>query len=410
VLTERAWAVLAGGGALWVASRLVGSPDLHILAAGILALVPLAALVVRVRRPHLRATRRLSVRRAFPGTRIEVEIEVRNDADRATPPLLLEDRIPSALGPPARIVVPVVPGRGRQPVAYELTPRRRGRYLVGPLTIQAADPFDLVRHRAQFDDRHDLIVYPEIEPLEATQIASPIGGAGESSSRQLFRTGEEFYTMRHYEIGDDLRRIHWPSTARSGELMIRQDESARRAAAVVFFDTRRASTGRLREGFERAVSAAASVGSLYLRSGYALRLASPDLPPRPVGWDQFLETLAMVQPSKLPILTPSLQQLRSVGGANPSLVVVTHPPTPEEVAALSRISAVFGPKLAVFLDPRGDNAPLPARAEARHRTDAARLSLLRAGWDVLALEPGRKLSDAWQRRSQRPAHRITASS
>lgn len=408
MLTERAWAVLAGGAALWMASRVVGSPDLHIVAAGILALVPLAALVVRFRRPRIRATRRLSARRAFPGSRVQVEIEVRNEAESGTSPLLLEDRVPPPLGPPARMVVPGVPARGHQAVTYELTPRRRGRYLLGPLTVQVGDPFDLVRRRVEFEERHDLVVYPEIELLEAAQMASPIGGAGESSSRQLFRTGEEFYTMRHYEIGDDLRRIHWPSTARSGELMIRQDESARRAAAVVFLDTRRTATGRVREGFERAVSAAASIGALYLRSGYVLRLASPDLPPRAAGWDQFLETLAMVQPSRLPLLSPSLERLRSAGGSNPSLVVVTHLPSPEEVAALSRLSAVYGPKLAVFLEPHAGDASLPARAEGRRRLEAARRSLLRAGWDVLALDPGTKLTDAWQRPSQRPAPRITA--
>jgi uncharacterized protein (DUF58 family) len=411
VLTERAWAVIAGGVLLWLASRAVGSPDLHIVAVGLLALVPLAALFVLLRRPRLEATRRLSARRAFPGTRIRVLLEVRNLGGSGTSPVLLEDRLPPALGAPARLVVPHIPAGTRQSVDYELMPRRRGRYTVGPLVAQVADPFDLVRHRIEFPEAHDLIVYPEVEQLEAAQISSPIGGAGESASRQLFRTGEEFYTMRHYEIGDDLRRIHWPSTARSGELMIRQDESARRAAAVIFLDTRRAAAGRVREGFEKAVSAAASVGALYLRAGYALRLSTPDLPPQQVSQDQFLETLALVQPSRIPLLSPSVQRLRSVGGANPSLVVVTHPPPPAELAALSRISAFYGSKLAVVLLPQDrDDLYLRARSDLDHRIESARLSLLRAGWEVLVLDPRRRLSEVWQLRPKRPASRITVSS
>jgi uncharacterized protein (DUF58 family) len=411
VLTERAWAVLAGGVLLWLASRLVGSPDLHIVSVGLLALVPLGILLVRLRRHRLQATRRLSARRAFPGTRIRVEVEVRNLGESRTSLLLLEDRLPSALGPPARLVIPHVPPGARQAVSYELTPRRRGRYEVGPLVAQVTDPFDLARHRIEFDEKHDLIVYPEVEPLEATQAASPIGGSGESSSRQLFRTGEEFYTMRHYEIGDDLRRIHWPSTARIGELMIRQDETARRAAAVIFLDTRRVATGAVRDGFEKAVSAAASIGAHYLRAGYVLRLASPDLPPQQVGQEQFLETLALIQPSRLHILSPSLQRLRSVGGANPALVVVTHPPDPEELSALSRISAVYGSKLAVLLVPHDiDDLYLRPRAEIERRVEGARLSLVRAGWDVLVLDARRRLSDIWQRRPKRPESRITAAS
>jgi uncharacterized protein (DUF58 family) len=410
VLTDRAWALLTGGALLWVASRLVGSPDLHIVAVGLVVLVPLGALLVRIRRPRLRATRRLSARRAFPGTRIGVEVEVRNVGESPSSLVLLEDKLPSALGTPARLILPQVPPGARQTASYEFTPRRRGRYAVGPLTAQVADPFDLVRHRLEFEETHDLIVYPEIEPLEATPVASPIGGSGESSTRQLFRTGEEFYTMRHYEMGDDLRRIHWPSTARIGELMIRQDETARRATAVIFLDTRRAATGRVREGFEKAVSAAASIGTLYLRAGYVVRLATPDLPPQQVGQEQFLETLALIQPSRAPFLSPSLQRLRSVGGSNPALAVVTHPPDHAEAAALTRMSAVYGAKVAVLLVPPAvDDLYLRPRAELDRRVESARLSLVRAGWDVLVLDPRRRLSDTWQRR-QRPAPRTTAAS
>jgi alpha-galactosidase len=82
VLTGRAWAVIWGGGALWVASRVVGAPDLHMAAVGLLALVPMVALLVRVTPPKLQATRRLSTRRAFPGTRVRVDLEILERTDR----------------------------------------------------------------------------------------------------------------------------------------------------------------------------------------------------------------------------------------------------------------------------------------------------------------------------------------
>jgi uncharacterized protein (DUF58 family) len=411
VLTERAWALLGGGALLWAAARVVGSDDLHILAVGLVALVLLGAVVLRLRHQPLEATRRLSTRRAFPGTRIRVEIEVRNRGRSRTPFLLLEDRLPPQLGTPARLVVPSVAAGGRERVSYEITARRRGRYPVGPLVVSLTDPFDVARRRIEFDDVQDLIVYPEVEDLEAVRVASPLGGSGESSSRQLFRSGEEFYTMRQYEIGDDLRRIHWPSTARIGELMIRQDETARRAAAVVFLDTRRTATGGAREPFERAVTAAASIGILYLRNGYSLRLATPDLPPVPMAHEQFLETLALVQTSRHPVLTPGLQRLRSVAGANPSLVLVMHAPTAEEVSVLVRTATPYGPKLAVLLMPSaGDDLSLPDRTGVHRRLEAARHSLQRAGWEVLVLDPARKLSEVWQQRPTRPALRRTAAS
>ena len=86
--------------------------------------------------------------------------------------------------------------------------------------------------------------------------------------------------MRQYQEGDDLRRIHWPSVARTGELMIRQDESSRRANALVFLDSREGMLGQAHgQAFERAVSVAATLGVLLSRGGFSLRLATADTPP-----------------------------------------------------------------------------------------------------------------------------------
>lgn len=410
-LTERAYAILAGGALLWIASRVVGSADLHILAVGTLALVPLGVATVSLRRHRLEATRRLSTRRAFPGTRVRVDLEIRNRRGSRTPFVLLEDRLPTSLGTGSRLVIPSIPSGARQRVSYEVTARGRGRYSIGPLVASVADPFDLARVRVEFDQVHDLIVYPAVEELESVQVAAPVGGSGESASRQLFRTGEEFYTMRQYEMGDDLRRIHWPSTARTGSLMIRQDETARRSAAVIFLDTRRAATGAAREPFERAVSAAASIGSHYIRAGYGVSLATPDLPPTHLAREQFLETLALVQPSRAPTLTPTLRRLRALAGTNPSLVAVLHVPDAEEVAALTGTSLSYGPKLVLLLPPRDtDPLSLPERADVERRIAGARHSLARAGWEVLILGPTTGLAEIWQRRQRRPRLASTAAS
>ena len=118
-------------------------------------------------------------------------------------------------------------------------------------------PFALVRQRLEFDEREEeLIVTPEIEDLTGTPDAAFGANVGASRTRNLFRTGEEYYTMRQYHEGDDLRRIHWPSVARTGELMIRQDESSRRANGLVFLDSREGMlgprTGRRSSGRSRS--------------------------------------------------------------------------------------------------------------------------------------------------------------
>jgi uncharacterized protein (DUF58 family) len=411
VLTTRAWAVIGGGVVLWLTSRALGAPDLHMVAVGLLALVPLSALLVRTARHDLGATRRLSSRRVFPGTRVRVDLDLRNRGRRRTSLLLLEDRLPSTLGTPARAVTGEIrPGAGHT-VSYHLTPRRRGRYAVGPLSAWVADPFDLVRQRIEFGDRHDLVVYPAIEDLGPAPSAVPVGGAGESSTRQLFRTGDDFYTMRGYETGDDLRKIHWPSVARTGELMIRQDEAVRRASAVMLLDTRASALGDWPDAFERAVSVAASIGAHHLRAGFTLRMALADTPARPVDTDGFLELLALVRPSQARQLTPSLRGLRSAASAATSLVLVTHVPPAEEIAALSRLSGGFATRLAVLVHRRDrEEQTLPASREDDRAAHAARGSLTRAGWEVLLLRPSGRLREIWELRDKRPARRIAASS
>ena len=411
MLTTRGWAVIGGGVLLWLTSRALGAPDLHMIAVGLISLVPLSALLVRAARHDLAATRRLSSRRVFPGTRVRVDLDLRNRGRRRTSLLLLEDRLPSTLGTPARAVTGEIrPGAGTT-VSYHLTPRVRGRYAVGPLSTWAADPFDLVRQRIDFGDRHDLVVYPAVEDLGPAPSAAPIGGAGDSSTRQLFRTGEDFYTMRGYEIGDDLRKIHWPSVARTGELMIRQDEAVRRASAVMLLDTRASTLGDWPEAFERAVSVAASIGAHHLRAGFSLRLALADAPVRPVDIDGFLELLALVHPTPARQITPSLQGLRSATSAATSLIVVTHVPPPEEIAAYSRLTGGFSSRLAVLIHRReaGEHS-LPASREDDLAAHAARSSLSRAGWEVLLLRPSERLRQVWDLRDKRPARRIAASS
>jgi uncharacterized protein (DUF58 family) len=411
VLTGRAWAVVGGGALLWAASRLIGSPDLHMVALALLLLVPLAGIVVRITRHDLSATRRLSARRVFPGTVVEVGLEVHNRGRRRTSLLLLEDRLPASLGRSSRAALADVPPDGRRAVSYGLRARGRGRYPVGPLAVWVGDPFDLVRHRIEFPDRHDLVVYPEIEDLGSIPVAAPAGGAGDSSTRQLFRAGDEFYTMRQYETGDDLRRIHWPSVARTGQLMIRQDEAVRRAQAAVFLDTRASALGEHHDAFERAVSVAASIGAHYLRAGFAVRLGTPDRAPRPVDGDQFLELLALIRPSRTPQVTPALRQLRQAMQPGTTLVVVTHISTAEEVATLSRMGSGYATRLAVLIHrEEPDRQPIRPRWEAERRADASRNSLARAGWEVLILRPSSRLRDAWQLRANRPARATVASS
>jgi len=399
VPSGRGLVVLVSGLAMWAVARLIGSPALAAVGVGLVALPFAAAAFVGWGRQRLSARRHLSDVRVAPGTRVSVDVEVDNRSFAPTSFLLVEDRLPSALGRSARLVLSGLPGRGAQRAQYTLVPQVRGRYTLGPLSIDVSDPFALTRVRLQFDQREELFVTPEIEDLGGPTDPTYGANIGVSRAKQLFRSGEEFYTMRQYQEGDDLRRIHWPSVARTNELMIRQDETSRRSSSVVFIDTRSAMLGQTHgQAFEKAVSCAASVGLLLAREGFSLKLSTTESPPASVTEQTFLDALTAVSHSSSRSVGPALAWLRGGAAGDTTLVYISAPPPPTELASIVRTGAAFGPKLAILVYPL-DPATLSSERQSQleGRASQAQHSLSRSGWRVIVLSPTARLKDRWNR-------------
>jgi uncharacterized protein (DUF58 family) len=397
MFTTRGLTVIVGGLAMWVVARVIGSPGLEVVGLGLAAL-PVLALVVSARgRRRLEIRRHLSDRRVRPGSRVTIELEVANRSVSGASVLLVEDRLPPTLGRSARMVITDLPGRASRRVAYAVVPQVRGRYPVGPITVDATDAYGLTRRRVALEVHDELMVTPVIEDLRDVPAPSPGPSFGAARARQLLRVGEEYYTMRQYHLGDDLRRIHSPSVARTGELMIRQDEATRRASGLVFVDQRQATLGQTRgAAFERAISAAASVGVFLARSGFQLRFATSDHPPVPVTEDRFLDALAGLSHSQARTIAPALTNLRAAASADTSLVFVSGPPAPTELAGLLRAGSGFGPRLAVLVYPLDPGSLPPDRqTQLEGRATQARLALARAGWDCIVLSPSNTLIERW---------------
>lgn len=397
MLTARGGAVALAGAMMWLVARVIGSPGLEVVGLGLAALPIVALLTSRGTRRKLEVRRRVSEARVRPGTRVTVELDVENRSVASTSFLLLEDRLPPSLGRAARLVLAGLSGRSGQRVGYTVLPQARGRYRLGPLTVDVTDPYGLTRQRLEFDDGDEVLVTPEIEDLSAMPDPASGPSFGASRARQLLRVGDEYHTMRQYQQGDDLRRVHWPSVARTGQLMIRQDEATRRANGLILLDQRQSAIGQVRgAAFERAVSVTASVGVLLSRAGFQLRLATADLAPAPVTEERFLDTLAGIGHAQARTIAPALAHLRGAASADTSLVYVSAPPAPTELAALLRAGSGFGPKLAILVDPV-DPTTLPPerRAQLEGRTTQARLALVRAGWDCVTMPPTARLIERW---------------
>ena len=403
----RGIAVLGAGIALWLTARIIGSPGMEVVGIGLTALPLLAGAFVWWGRTRIDVHRRLDDVRVPPGTRVTVQLEVENRSAAPTSFLLVEDRQPPTLGRSARLVVSGIPPRGSQRVSYTVLPQTRGRYRLGPLSVDITDPFALTRQRLEFDERDELLVTPEIEDLLGGSDGAVGQSFGASRARQLFRTGEEYYTMRGYQEGDDLRRIHWPSVARTGALMIRQDESAKRANGLVFVDTRAQALGQSHsQAFERAVSVGATLGVMMARRGFSLRLGTAEAPAAAVTEDRFLDALAGITHAQARSIGPALSHLRAAASAETTLVFVSSPPAPGELTTLIRSGAGFGPKLAVLIYPvEPSSLPPERRAQLEGRATQAVLALTRAGWDAIVLPPSMKLKERWHVPRERPLAR-----
>ena len=133
--TRRGWVTFGTGLAMWVAARLLGSRDLHMVAVGIAILPCLAIGFVRWSHPKLDVRRQLSTARTYPGARVTVTLTIENRGRATTPYLLLEDALPTALGSAARLVVTSIPPRNEHKVSYSVVARHRGRYVIGPLSV-----------------------------------------------------------------------------------------------------------------------------------------------------------------------------------------------------------------------------------------------------------------------------------
>ena len=194
--------------------------------------------------------------------------------------LLLEDAVPRELGSRPRFLVDRPDLRWRRVVEYPLLGRVRGRFSTGPLTVRTTDPFGLVRLDRQFVATTEVMVTPRVVPLRAIRTIGGGSNTGEARPHRVGVVGQDDVLVREYRQGDDVRRIHWRSTARMGDLMVRREEQSWDPSASILLDSRAsAHAGRgMRNSLEWAVSAAASISIHFLDDGFGIEIYEADGP------------------------------------------------------------------------------------------------------------------------------------
>ncbi|MGH9301062.1 MAG: DUF58 domain-containing protein, partial [Acidimicrobiales bacterium] len=273
VPTRRGWRALALAGGLVAAGRVFGIVELYMLAVASAGLVGACLVQSQWRRPRLSARRSVSPTRIHVGDEVSVDVVVANLGPRATPSLHAIDYL-GRRRPPMEAPLGWIESKGQGGFSYHIACQARGLHRLGPVSTEAEDAFGLVRTRSDCGGEAQFLAYPRLESLDAQDLAGTEESRGSlARSRSRPGPGEDFHALRPYEIGDDLRRVHWPSVARTGALMIRKEETQYRQRLTVALDLRRVVHSP--DTLEAAVSAAASILAAD-RPGCLTRLVSGD--------------------------------------------------------------------------------------------------------------------------------------
>ena len=319
--TLRGWVLSGAGLALIILWWVFGDPEL--LLTGIFFVVAELAAIGYVLRhdPQLDMGRRLGSTTVHNGDTTTVTLVLRNRRRLPLRHLSIHDEVES-LGM-AVFEIAKLMGDETASATYRVTCRPRGVYRVGPARATTSDPLRLAELSAPDGPIDRLVVYPTVEELTGFPVIrgrDPAISASRPEHSQ--RGGEDFYTLREYQRGDDMRRIHWPYTAKTDELMIRQLETPWQSRALVLLDVR-PSVYESADAFEMAVSGAASVVTHLVKSGFDADLWAGD--PEPIDASRYsaaMERLALVEPNDEIDIEAVAGRIRQKGGGG-ALVLVT---------------------------------------------------------------------------------------
>jgi uncharacterized protein (DUF58 family) len=391
--TARGWVIATAAVGLWVAGRGFGTGALEQLGFGLLVLVLAAVFVVRRSRHELKVDRSVVPGRTQAGREVTVTLTLTNEGRGPAPLLLLEDHLPARLAGRARFALGGIEAGGHRNAQYKVRPARRGVYQIGPLEIGVSDPFGVARRSILSADASQFLVHPRIEPLTMPRDEGRRRVTLTSSRRQpTGATGEDFYTLREYQEGDDLRRIHWPATAKRGRYMIRQEETPWHARGTILLDDRAAPYDDY--GWERAVEVAASIADLLHRAGHSFRLLGAfergvAAGRGPEHFHRCLDTLAVASP--VATVTPTdpllvrLAELEAQPYAEGNLFIVTGIPEARDATAMAVAARRF--RLATVVS--------VLRRQEGVAGNGSQVLFARAGIKHISLPPGSSLAAAW---------------
>jgi len=347
--------VIATGTGFWLLFRVT-----YVLALAL----PLCWLLAWYNTRSIEVTADRFTSRAQVGQEAQEFIEVRNNG--IFPKLWLEVEDPSTMANHQSRRVVIVPGRSFRNWSVETPLRQRGLFDWGPVRVLSSDPFGIFRRTRSFGGAEQLLVFPEVVDLPRFQ-APPANLPGEGR----FRRRTHYVTpnasgVREYAPGDAFNRIHWATSARTGQLMVKTFEldPASDVWVIVDLESRFHAGNAPHSTEEYAIRAAASVARLYVLAnrsvglmsfGARLEIVEPERGQQQLN--RILESLAVASATGDAPIANLLNEEQRRFGRHTTLIVVT-PSTEDRWLTAVQSLAQRGVRLAVILvDPSSFGSP-----------------------------------------------------
>lgn len=298
VVSTLGWIVLASSVVSLVLAVWLGWAEFAFVAATLIAALAIAAGFVFGRSTY-RVGIELNPRRVVAGDRALGRLTVANSGSRPVLPTRME--LPVGDGQADFTIPRLAPGAETEEL-FAVPTARRALILAGPALSVRGDQLGLLRRTHRWTDQIELFVHPKTARLAATARGLVRDLEGQTT-KVITDSDLAFHALRTYEPGDDIRNVHWRTSARTGQLMVRQYQETRRSQLLLAFDAERSHFASDEE-FELGVSVLASVGCQVIREETEIRALWQGGPMRVTTPTALLDDSCRIQP---------------VEGANPTL-------------------------------------------------------------------------------------------